>query len=119
MKKYETGGSMDDSCMEEYIAADGKKRKRKKKSGCGKVTRYRTSSGGGGGGGRALGALLGIGAATAAGLGLKKMLKKEKNGGPIDGGKFLKNHPKIAAKVTNAKTVISNVKKMVKPRTKG
>ena len=119
MKSYEVGGSTDDSCMEEYTDASGKKRRRKKKSGCGKVTRYRTSSGGGGGGGRALGALLGIGAATAAGLGLKKMLKKEQNGGPIGGGKFLKNHPKIAAKVANAKTVISNVKKIIKPRTKG
>ena len=47
------------------------------------------------------------------------MLKKEKNGGPIGDGKFLKNHPKIAAKVANAKTVISNVKKIIKPRTKG
>ncbi len=39
MKSYETGGASDDSCMEEYIAADGKKRKRRK-SGCGKVTKY-------------------------------------------------------------------------------
>jgi hypothetical protein len=41
------------------------------------------------------------------------------NGGPIGGGKFLKKHPKIAAKVANTKTLISNVKKIVKPRTKG
>jgi hypothetical protein len=39
MKSYEVGGASDDSCMEEYIAADGKKRRRKK-SGCGKVTKY-------------------------------------------------------------------------------
>lgn len=127
MKSYEVGGSTDDSCTEEYIAADGKKRRRRKKSGCGKVTRYRTSSGGGGGGGRALGAVLGIGAAVGAGLGLKKMLKKEKTGGivkkqmggRIGDGKFLKNNPKIAARVAGAKKVISNVKKIVKPRTKG
>ena len=40
MKSYETGGASDDSCMEEYIAADGKKRKRKRKGGCGTVTKY-------------------------------------------------------------------------------
>jgi hypothetical protein len=39
MKSYETGGASDDSCMEEYTAADGKKRRRRK-SGCGKVTKY-------------------------------------------------------------------------------
>jgi hypothetical protein len=39
MKSYETGGASDDSCMEEYTAADGKRRKRRK-SGCGKVTKY-------------------------------------------------------------------------------
>ena len=44
---------------------------------------------------------------------------KKQNGGPIGDGKFLKNHPKIAAKIDNAKTVINNVKKIVKPRTKG
>jgi hypothetical protein len=32
-KKYEVGGMADDSCMEEYIGADGKRRKRRK-SGC-------------------------------------------------------------------------------------
>ena len=117
MKKYETGGSMDDSCMEEYMDASGKKRRRRKKSGCGKVTKFKSSSGGGGGGGRVLGAILGAGATIGAGLGLKKMLNKQ-NGGPI-GGKFLKNNPKIAAKVANAKTVVSNVKKIVKPRIKG
>lgn len=39
MKSYEVGGASDDSCMEEYTAADGKRRKRRK-SGCGKVTKY-------------------------------------------------------------------------------
>ena len=119
MRSYEVGGSTDDSCMEEYMDAGGKKRRRRKKSGCGKVTRYKTSSGGGGGGGRALGAILGVGAAIGAGLGLKKMLKKEQNGGSVGDGKFLKNNPKLAAKIANAKTVIRNVKKIVKPRTKG
>jgi len=79
MKSYEVGGASDDSCMEEYVAADGKRRKRRR-SGCGKVTRSRSSSGSNNGGG-ALGALLGIGAGVAGGLGIKKMLKKEKMGG--------------------------------------
>jgi hypothetical protein len=39
MKSYEVGGASDDSCMEEYTGADGKRRKRRK-SGCGKVTKY-------------------------------------------------------------------------------
>jgi hypothetical protein len=39
MKSYEVGGASDESCMEEYMGADGKKRKRRK-SGCGKVTKY-------------------------------------------------------------------------------
>jgi hypothetical protein len=39
MKSYEAGGASDDSCMEEYMGADGKKRRRRK-SGCGKVTKY-------------------------------------------------------------------------------
>jgi hypothetical protein len=39
MKSYQTGGASDDSCMEEYMGADGKKRRRRK-SGCGKVTKY-------------------------------------------------------------------------------
>jgi hypothetical protein len=30
MKSYQMGGTSDESCMEEYIAADGKKRKRRK-----------------------------------------------------------------------------------------
>ena len=39
IKRYETGGASDDACMEEYTAADGKRRRRRK-SGCGKVTKY-------------------------------------------------------------------------------
>ena len=39
MKSYEVGGASDDSCMEEYVGADGKRRRRRK-SGCGKVTKY-------------------------------------------------------------------------------
>jgi len=39
---YEMGGASDDSCMEEYIAADGK-RKRRRRSNCGKVTKTRSS----------------------------------------------------------------------------
>jgi hypothetical protein len=39
MKSYQTGGASDDSCMEEYMGADGKRRRRRK-SGCGKVTKY-------------------------------------------------------------------------------
>jgi hypothetical protein len=39
MKSYEVGGASDESCMEEYMGADGKKRRRRK-SGCGKVTKY-------------------------------------------------------------------------------
>lgn len=32
MKSYEVGGASDDACMEEYMAADGKRRKRRKKN---------------------------------------------------------------------------------------
>jgi len=32
MKSYEVGGASDDSCMEEYTGADGKRRKRRKKN---------------------------------------------------------------------------------------
>ena len=39
MRSYQEGGSSDDSCMEEYMGADGKRRRRRK-SGCGKVTKY-------------------------------------------------------------------------------
>jgi len=39
MRSYETGGSTDDSCMEEYTDFDGKRKRRRKKGGCGKVTK--------------------------------------------------------------------------------
>jgi hypothetical protein len=42
VKKYEMGGMTDDSCMEEYMGADGK-RKRRRKSRCGKTTKTRSS----------------------------------------------------------------------------
>ena len=134
MKSYETGGSTDDSCMEEYMDASGKKRKRKKKGGCGKskTIRVRSTEDKGklaakiiGGAGAVIG---GIAANKKYGLidKLKEKLNlkkggpvKKQNGGPIGGGKFLKKHPKIAAKVANTKTLIRNVKKIVKPRTKG
>jgi len=83
MKSYAEGGSTDDSCMEEYISSDGKKRKRRKNS-CGKKTKFRSSSkSSSGGGGGVLGTILGAGAAVGAGLGLKKMLDKNKKGGAI------------------------------------
>lgn len=82
MKSYAEGGSTEDSCMEEYTSSDGKKRRRKK-SGCGKTTKFRSSSKSSGGGGGVLGTILGIGAAGAAGLGIKKMLDKNKKGGIV------------------------------------
>ena len=82
MRSYAEGGSTEDSCMEEYTSADGKKRRRKK-SGCGKTTKFRSSSKSSGGGGGVLGTILGIGAAGAAGLGIKKMLDKNKKGGIV------------------------------------
>jgi hypothetical protein len=133
MRSYEVGGSTDDSCTEEYMDASGKKRRRRK-SKCGKTKTFRVRS-------TAdkvkLGAKIGAGAAAVIGgiaankkYGLVDKIKeklhlkngglvKKQMGGPIGNGKFLKNNPKIAAKVSNAKTVIRNVKKMVKPRTKG
>jgi hypothetical protein len=40
MKSYQEGGASDDSCMEEYMGADGKRRKRRKqKCGAGKTKR--------------------------------------------------------------------------------
>ena len=80
MKSYQEGGASDDSCMEEYMGADGKKRKRKKKGGCGK--KY-GSRGVGVTGSQVGNALLSAAAATAAGLGLKKMLDQQKKGGAI------------------------------------
>ena len=133
MKKYETGGSMDDSCMEEYTDASGKKRRRRK-SKCGKTKTFRVRSTedkvklGAKVAGVAGAVIGGVAANKKYGLidKLKEKLNlkkggpvKKQNGGPIGDGKFLKNHPKIAAKVNNAKTVIRNVKKIVKPRTKG
>jgi len=226
MRSYEVGGSTDDSCMEEYMDASGKKRRRRK-SKCGKTKTFRVRSTSDK---VKLGAKIGAGAAAVIGgiaankkyglvgkikekLNLKNggLVKKQKGGttyrdvdymstgiikteprkigkgtketqtryahgyggpsspeiitskfnkygdlkrqktkkttveavdkyvkdneskveykkgglikkqmgGPIGNGKFLKNNPKIAAKVSNAKTVIRNVKKMVKPRTKG
>ena len=122
VKSYEAGGSTDDSCFD----GGGKKCKKPR------IVRVRSPkekaglaakiAGGAGAG------ILGAVANKKYGLidQLKEKLNlkkggpvKKQNGGPIGDGKFLKNHPKIAAKVANAKTVISNVKKMVKPRTKG
>ena len=82
MRSYAEGGSTEDSCMEEYTSSDGKKRRRRK-SGCGKTTKFRSSSRSGGGGGGALGPILGAGAAVAGGLGIKKMLDKNKKGGSV------------------------------------
>lgn len=79
MKSYQTGGSSDDSCMEEYIAADGKRKRRRKKS-CYRSYGKRGPSVTGSQVGNAI---LSAAAATAAGLGLKKMLDKQKKGGPI------------------------------------
>ena len=133
MRSYEVGGSTDDSCMEEYMDASGKKRRRRK-SKCGKTKTFRVRSTSDK---VKLGAKIGAGAAAVIGgiaankkYGLIDKIKEKLNlknggivkkqmGGPIGNGKFLKNNPKIAAKVSNAKTVIRNVKKMVKPRTKG
>lgn len=39
---YAMGGATDDSCMEEYVDFDGK-RKRRRKSRCGKTTKTRSS----------------------------------------------------------------------------
>ena len=133
ISSYEVGGSTDDSCMEEYMDASGKKRRRRK-SKCGKTKTFRVRSTSDK---VKLGAKIGAGAAAVIGgiaankkYGLIDKIKEKLNlkngglvkkqmGGPIGNGKFLKNNPKIAAKVSNAKTVIRNVKKMVKPRTKG
>jgi hypothetical protein len=57
MKSYEVGGTSDDECMEEYVAADGK-RKRRRRSNCGKTKTIRV---------RSAGEKLGLGAKIAAG----------------------------------------------------
>ena len=80
MKSYETGGASDDSCMEEYIAADGKKKKRRK-SNCGKTKTIKVKSSGSSTTGRDI--VLGLAAGAAAGLGLKKMLNQQKKGGSV------------------------------------
>ena len=59
MKSYETEGSSDDPCMEEYMAADGKRRKRRR-SNCGKTKTIRV---------RSAGEKLGLGAKILAGVG--------------------------------------------------
>lgn len=80
MKSYQTGGSTDNSCMEEYMGADGKRRKRRK-SNCGKTKTYRVKSSGSSTTGRDV--VLGLAAGAAAGLGLKKMLNQQKKGGAV------------------------------------
>lgn len=59
MKSYEVGGASDDECMEEYVAADGK-RKRRRRPKCGKTKTFRV---------RSAGEKLGLGAKIAAGVG--------------------------------------------------
>ena len=81
MRSYAEGGNTEDSCMEEYTSSDGKKRRRRT-SGCGKVTKFKSSSGSGGSG-KVIGAILGLGSAVAGGLGVKKMLDKNKKGGIV------------------------------------
>ena len=119
MKSYETGGSTDDSCFD----GGGKKCKKprivrvrspKEKAGlAAKIV---------GGAGAAI-----IGAAANKKYGLIDKLKEKLNlqngglvkkqmGGSIAGSKLLKNNPKIASKIANAKTVIRNVKKITSPR---
>ena len=130
MKKYETGGSMDDSCMEEYMDASGKKRRRRK-SNCGKTKTFRVRSTedkvklGAKVAGVAGAVIGGIAANKKYGLidKLKEKLNlqngglvKKQMGGSIAGSKLLKNNPKIASKIANAKTVIRNVKKITSPR---
>lgn len=80
MKSYEVGGATEDSCME-TVLIDGEK-KRRRKSNCGKTKKIKTSRGGIGVG-NVIGGILGIGAAGAAGYGLKKLLKKEQKGGSV------------------------------------
>lgn len=85
MKSYEVGGTSDDSCMEEYIGADGKRRKRRKKN-CGyaksqRVNKRRAAMNKvGEGAGKALGTILGLGLAAGAGYGAKKLMEQKKGG---------------------------------------
>lgn len=80
MKSFQTGGASDDSCMEEYIGADGKRRRRRK-SKCGKTKTVRVKSSGSSTTGRDV--LLGLGAAAAGAFGLNKMLNQQKKGGTV------------------------------------
>ena len=66
MKSYELGGSS-------KICSDGKKRCRKKFKN--KSASEKTGS--------VLGTILGAGASVAGGLGIKKMMDKQKNGGSV------------------------------------
>jgi hypothetical protein len=80
MSSYQMGGASDDSCMEEYMGADGKRRKRRKhKCNAGKTKRVKSS--GSSTTGRDV--VLGLAASAAAGLGLKKMLEQQKKGGSV------------------------------------
>jgi hypothetical protein len=85
MKSFQTGGSSDDACMEEYTGADGKRRKRRKKN-CGyaksqRVNKRRAAMNNfGEGAGKVLGTILGLGAAAGAGYGLKKLSEQKKGG---------------------------------------
>jgi hypothetical protein len=80
MKSFQTGGASDDACIEEYTDRDGKRRKRRR-SNCGKSKTYRVKSSGSSTTGRDV--VLGLAAGAAAGLGLKKMLDKQKKGGAV------------------------------------
>jgi hypothetical protein len=83
MKSYETGGSTDDSCMEEYTDFDGRRKKRRKKGGCKKTYGKRSIPDG------AKKALKVAGAVGAGVLGwvnkdkIKKALGIEKVGGSV------------------------------------
>jgi hypothetical protein len=126
MKSYGVGGAADTSCMEEYTDASGKKKKRRRNwPGCGSVRTTKTSYGSNSGNG--LAALLGAGVVTAAGIKLKKMLKKEKVGGPVKkkmqlggsmgrnpntGAKCIKNPKRPLADGIGGNKLGSNIKDM-------
>ena len=80
MKSYEVGGSTDDSCME-TVMVDGKPKRRRRKGGCHSTQTFRSKGSGSSTTGRDV--VLGIAAAAGAGLGLKKMLEKQKKGGSV------------------------------------
>ena len=85
MKSYQEGGASDDSCMEEYIGADGKRRKRRKQK-CGyaksqRVNKRRAAMNKvGEGTGKVLGTILGLGLTAGAGYGAKKLMEQKKGG---------------------------------------